>query len=134
MIEVNYLGVLFAGVFSMILGSIWYGPLFGKTWIKLMNFNKKDLEEAKRKGMGKSYFLMFMGTLATAMVISFLFKISNIQDPLVGAFYGIVFWIGFVGPVTMGSMLWEKKSFKLWMLNSVYNIINLSVMAAIISF
>ena len=36
MLEVNYLAVLIAGIVPMIVGAIWYGPLFGKRWLGYM--------------------------------------------------------------------------------------------------
>lgn len=36
MVPVNYLAILVAAVLSMVLGFLWYGPLFGKEWTKLM--------------------------------------------------------------------------------------------------
>ena len=34
----------------MIVGSIWYGPLFGKIWIKLSDVSHEQLESVKKKG------------------------------------------------------------------------------------
>lgn len=39
--SINYLAVLIAAVASMIIGFLGYGPLFGKAWMRLMNFDKK---------------------------------------------------------------------------------------------
>ncbi len=35
-IEVNYLAIIVGAVFSMILGAIWYGPIFGKKWMEII--------------------------------------------------------------------------------------------------
>mgnify|MGYP001090013640 CR=1 FL=1 len=32
--RVNWIAVVLGGVFSMILGFLWYGPLFGKLWLR----------------------------------------------------------------------------------------------------
>ena len=34
--EVNLLAVLAAGIVPMVVGALWYGPLFGKRWLELM--------------------------------------------------------------------------------------------------
>ena len=54
-VDINYIAVVGAAVAAMVIGFLWYGPLFGKQWTKLMNFDKKKIDEAKRKGMGKIY-------------------------------------------------------------------------------
>lgn len=34
-VDINYLAVIAAGVASMVVGSLWYGPLFGRKWVAL---------------------------------------------------------------------------------------------------
>ena len=40
-------------------------------------------------------------------------------------------WLGFIAPVTLGSVLWEMKSWKLWILNNAYYLVVLVVMGLI---
>ena len=47
--QVNYLAVLVSAIAMIVLGFIWYGPLFGKIWTKEMGWTKADMEEAKKK-------------------------------------------------------------------------------------
>ncbi len=65
MVHVNYLAVLISAVASMIIGSIWYGPLFGKMYMQIMGMDKLSPEEqtAMKKSMGVSYFLQFIASL-----------------------------------------------------------------------
>ena len=42
-------------------------------------------------------------------------------------------WLGFVAPVTLGSVLWEGKSPKLWVLNNGYYLVSLIVMGVILA-
>ena len=53
-LEVNYLAVLVAAIVNMVVGALWYSPLlFGKAWMKLTGFNKKQLKKAKEKAKKK---------------------------------------------------------------------------------
>jgi len=38
MIEVNYLAVFIATIASFVFGWLWYGPLFGKAWMRMMGY------------------------------------------------------------------------------------------------
>ena len=38
----------------MVIGFLWYGPVFGKMWIHLMDFTSEHMEAAKTKGMSYS--------------------------------------------------------------------------------
>src|SRR5688572_1633570 len=68
----NYLAILVAAVAGMAVGFFWYGPLFGKIWVKLSGFTKEDMEKAQAKGMTKTYVLVI--PLACAFSISSLVK------------------------------------------------------------
>ena len=62
MVDVNYLAVLACGVVAMILGFLWYGPLFGKKWSQLMGWGEMtpELMAEKQKGARKGYAISFV--------------------------------------------------------------------------
>jgi hypothetical protein len=137
MITINYLAVAACGVLSMGLGTLWYGPLFGKPWMKMMGISKGEMNAETKKAMMKSYSLMFAGSLITAFVFAHVldsFAIaqgtSGISAGLMGGFW---MWIGFMAPVTLGSTLWEGKPWKLFAINSGYNLVFLMLSGVILS-
>ncbi len=138
-VSINCWAVLVCGVVSVVLGSIWYGPLFGKMWIHEMGFDKmsESEREAAKKGMMKSYVLSFIGALVMAFVLahSLLFaesylKISGISAGLQAGFWS---WFGFIAPVTMGNVLWGRSSWKLWFVSNGYQLIALLVYGVILA-
>jgi hypothetical protein len=135
--DVNYLAVLVAAIISMVLGFLWYGPIFGKKWIALMNFTPASMEAAKAKGMAKSYALMVLGSLLMAYILShnLVFGSSYLgtEGVVAGLNVGFWNWLGFVVPVTMGSVLWEGKSWKLWWLNVGYYLVSMLLMGIILA-
>ena len=42
---INFWAVLVAALSSFVIGSLWYGPLFGKTWMKLNGLTDENLKE-----------------------------------------------------------------------------------------
>lgn len=136
-VPINYLAILVCGIVSMFVGYLWYGPLFGKTWMALMGMKMEMMTEAQKKGMSKSYFMMFVGSLVMAYVLSYnLFfaatylKVSGVSAGFMSAFWN---WLGFIAPVTLGSVLWEGKSWRLWFLNNSYQLVTLLIMGAILA-
>ncbi|MBT6774982.1 DUF1761 domain-containing protein [Candidatus Woesearchaeota archaeon] len=123
---VNYLAVLVAAVVAFLLGFIWYGPLFGKIWMKLSGM--PDVKPKKKDMMLRS-----LGGLASYIVMAYvlarIFDLINVVALSEGLWVGFLAWLGFVGTITFGSFLWEKKPFNLWLLNNVYNLISLLIMA-----
>lgn len=141
MVPTNLLAVLLCGLLSMVLGSLWYGPLFGKPWMKMMGFHQSDIDAAKKKGfvgsgMAKSYSLMLVGSLLTAFVLSHLITFAELYFAKPGVETGLLTaagtWLGLIAPVTMGSVLWENKSWKLWLLNNGYQLCYLLIASVIL--
>ena len=136
-VPINFIAVAGAAVASMVIGYLWYGPLFGKKWIALSGFTQEQMNAAKQKGMTKQYALMFVGSLVMAYVLahalvfaSAYLKVNGVSAGLMAGFWN---WLGFVAPVTLGAVLWEGKSPKLWVLNNGYYVVTLLLMGVILA-
>ncbi len=137
-IVINYWAVLLCVVMSIVLGSLWYGPLFGKQWMRLAGIQKPEsMTPAIKKSMIQSYVIMAVGSLFMAFVLAhFLFYASaftrmvGIEAGLQGSLW---VWLGFVAPVTIGSVLWESKPWKYWFITAGYYLVSLSIMGVILS-
>ena len=134
-ISVNYLAVVLAAVANMALGFLWYGPLFGKSWQRMMGFTAESM-----KTMAMTPFAAmvggFVGALVMAFVLAHVIVLGNafygtggVSSALMGGFWS---WFGFLVPVTAGSFLWEGKSAKLWVLNAGYWLVAILLMSAIL--
>lgn len=136
-IPINYLAVLAAAITSMIIGALWYGPLFGKLWLSLSGMTDEKIQEAKSKSMTKLYILAFLGSLVMSYVLThslvFAASYTSTRGIAAGLMVGFWNWLGFVAPVTLGVVLWEGKPWKLWLLNNAYYLVTLSVMGVILS-
>ena len=138
MAPVNIWAVIVAAIVMFVIGGIWYGPVFGKQWMKLVGKSQADIDAAKMSGMGKSYVLMFVGSfimcfvLAGSIVNAVHFRLPQLGGVGWGIHMAFWTWLGFVAPVTLGSVLWENKSWKLWFLNNGYYLLSLLVAGLII--
>lgn len=131
MIEsINPLAVVTAAVISFIVGSLWYSPfLFGKHWAKLVGIKKT------KKGMNYGWmrFLVYFAMMVvTSFVIShaLLFTaVTTVAEALVVSFW---IWLGFVAPITLGGILWEKKPITLFVLNNTFNLLSLCIISTVL--
>lgn len=93
--QINYLAVTVAAVSAFVLGGLWYGPLFGKAWMRASGLSSEDVQ----KGHG-----------ATVFVISFLWA-------LLGALFFAMFLgeapaLAFATAVGFGTgLIWIAGSF-----------------------
>ncbi len=136
--EVNFLAVLACGVVSMVIGSLWYGPLFGKPWMAMTGIKKPDVITPEiKKSMAKSYSLMFVGSLVMAFILSHILEFASVYTKTYGITAGVVCglwtWLGFVAPATIGSVLWDGKPWKLWFINAGFFLIQLPVFGVILA-
>ena len=116
----------------MILGWLWYGPLFGKKWMAGMKIDPKKMKAAG-KSAGKSYAGMIVSSLLTFFVLSKLlssFAVATLHSTLLFAFW---VWLGFVVPIQFGSVLWEGKPSSVFFINVAYNFFNLLVGASLLT-
>jgi hypothetical protein len=134
LIAVNYLAVLGTAVVAMVLGALWYSPLlFGKAWMRLSGMSEEALKAAKEKGMGKTYTLNFVAVLVTSFVLAQFLGHLGVVSALDGANVAFWLWLGFFAPVMLGSVLWENKSWSLYVLNVAYYLVSLVVMGVILA-
>ena len=133
-VDINYWAILVSAVASFILGYLWYSPLlFGKPWMKMMGFTHQSMEEAKKKGMVKLYLGNFIATLIMVYILSHFVDYAQAKTITDGLQLGLWVWLGFIATLLFGSLLWEGKPFKLFLINSGYRLVELLIIASILS-
>lgn len=130
--SINYLAVLVSGIAAWGLGTLWYsGILFGKSWQKELGFTDEYIKEGNMPVIfGSSLVMMIIMALGMAMLISG--HGENEIDWMSGMFHGLYIGVFFVGTSMAINMLYQRKSFKLWAIDGLYQILFLAVMGAIL--
>jgi hypothetical protein len=160
--EMNYNVLFLAALVPMIIGFVWYGPLFGNAWMKEMGFTKESLAGTNMvKTLIISYvfslfiafFLMFVvihqsgvySTLAgepgfnekAGEGFAFFQDFMNIYGDRFrtfghGALHGVITSIAFVLPILSILALFEKKTFKYVAINAGYWMLTLAIMGGVV--
>ena len=130
---INYLAVVVAAIATFVLGFLWHGPLFGKLWLQWSGFTQKQIDESKKKGMCKTMVVAFLTTLVMAYVLAHFVDYLEATTVTAGMTTGFWLWLGFVGTVQLNSVLWEQKPFKLYALNTGYQLVSLLMMGTILA-
>lgn len=116
----NYLSVFVTTVVAFVIGALWYSPLlFGDAWKKLLKIkvSKKEMEAAM-KGMWKVLIGGFFVTLILVFMLDLFMNFLNVVTLSQGVLLGFLIWLGFLATTMFNIVLYEKKPFKLYLINA----------------
>jgi hypothetical protein len=129
-VHVNFLAVLVAALANYVIATIWYAVLFSGVWKKLTGISEM-------KPMPMNIILVFIGSLVMSFVLVHSIVFGNYYTNMSGAAGGLMggffSWLGFIAPVTLTNVLYEKRSWKLWLLDNAFWLVSLLVMGTILS-
>jgi hypothetical protein len=130
-VTINYLAVLIAGIIAMPIGAVWYGPLFGKQWMKEHGFTaeelKKNFNPAKIYSIAAVSHIIIAYTLARLMGYLDAYSVSGFLHV---AFFS---WLGFLFLPMFINSLFARKTLKLLFIESLYFLVYFLVAAFLIS-
>jgi hypothetical protein len=138
-IHISWTAVLVSVVANFILGFIWYTPLFGKAWAKENGYdtNMKPAPGELAKGMT----FMIIGNFFLAYVFAhniaaWGYVPGTKEAPIFASIISstVFTWLGFYLPVDLGTVAWERKSWKLFGINTGYHFMMLLVASIIINY
>ncbi len=111
----------------MLIGMLWYGPLFGNIWLRALGKKASEM-----KGTGSIYGFSFLSALLMAFILSQFITMTGMKTIEGGMMIGVWAWLGFVATTHVLPSLYEKRSWTLYMLNIGYILAVLLSMGAII--
>ena len=129
--EVNWIAILVAGLVPMIVGALWYGPLFGKRWLALTGFTEAEL--TKDFNPLKTYGVSFLFALVTAWVLAQLLAASGGGGVWAAVHVTLLAVVGFVAPLGHQSVAFERRKSGLVGLNVAYNLVAIGGQAVVIA-
>lgn len=137
MYELNILGTVLAAIAAFMLGWAWYSnALFGKTWRRLSGVSEEQhLEMSKNKArMWKVMSLYFVSLLILAGFISYF--LNTLLVVSIGEAWKLMacVWFGVALPATIGSVLWERRSWTFYAINVFYTLGSMLLISAVLLF
>ena len=135
---INIIAILVAVAANFVLGFLWYTPLFGKAWAKELGLDTSIKPTGGE--MARGMISMVIGNFFLAYVFAHniaawsyvpgteeMSVFSNIMSST------IFTWLGFYLPVDIGVVMWERKSWKLFGINTGYHFMMLLVASIILT-
>jgi hypothetical protein len=117
-IQVNWIAVILGGVFNMLVGSLWYGPLFGKLWLKVIGKKQEDIQSS-----ATMYLLPLAASLVASYILAVLIAGLGITLWWQGLIMGIVVWLGIGATATFTTGTFEDVPRGAWALFALYQLV-----------
>lgn len=117
--SINWLALFLVVILHQVLGFFWYGPLFGKAWLKEVGKKMEDL----RPGNNVTS-LSILSSVVLGFMMANVVGWAGVSTTMGGAEVGLLVWLGFVGATSLLNVAFEGRSQKLWTINNAYYLLN----------
>jgi len=133
-VEINVLALLAAMASYTAIGFVWYGPLFGSMWMKLVGLTKQDTKKAGSLPLVAG---IVLGFIQAFVLRHFIVYASNYyptySESSVGMLTAVWAWVGFVLPALGTAYLFALRRKKLLAIDALYNFVALAAMGLILA-
>jgi hypothetical protein len=127
--QMNIWAVLVAALSAFLIGGLWYSPaVFGKAWMRENNLTEEELQKSNG---AKIYLVAFILVIVAAINLAMFMGPED--KPEMGALWGFLAGFGWVATFVGTHYLFERKSFKLFLINAGYSVVALTLMGVIIA-
>ena len=128
--KTNYPAVVVSAIAYWLLGAVWFGVVFGKPWMALEHITEEQARSMPNPWL--PYVISILLNLLIAFVLAQLCTWRSANTASRGAALGILVWIGFVGPITYTTYMYEMRPSALFAINEFYPLVGLCLMGAIL--
>lgn len=125
-LNVNLLAILVCTVVHMVLGFLWYGPIFGKMWLQAIGKTPEQLS-----GATQAYVVSGASSLVMAIAVGMLISAAQAQNVVAGITLAAVAGIGFIATTQMTTSAYESRNQTVTLLGIGYQVVGAIIMGAI---
>jgi hypothetical protein len=108
--------VLISAIIQWLLGALWYGLVFRKSWMALVGFDESHKPKNAALGMVSS----FVACVLLSFVIAHVVGWAGATTFTGGAKLGIICWLGFMAPPLFTQHIYENRRVNLFAINAAY--------------
>ena len=112
--DIPWLAVVVAAVANMVLGFLWFGPLFGKAWSKASGVDMENTDGASPT----MYAVPAIAALLAAIVLWNMMNAMGSTDVIGGIMTAFWAWLGFTALTSLTNAMFRGSGTTLWWLES----------------
>ncbi len=123
---INWLAVVVGVVVSNVVGFLWYGPLFGNTWLRIIGKKREDIEASP-----SMYAVTAVASLVTMVVLAMVIAAFGAETFVDGLVAGAVVFIGLGATATFVFTTFSGPPLGAWFLLAAYQLLVHGVMGGV---
>lgn len=129
--DISWIAVILAAAVAFVVGGLWYGPLFLKSWQREAGISDADMQ---RRHPAKVFGLAFLLQLFAAYILGHV--LATYGNPPAATDIMIAFGValGFIVTSFGVNYLFAAKSMKLFLIDGSYWVVTYSLMGAIFAY
>lgn len=126
--SINWWAVGACFVWSVVSGSIWFGPkTFFPAWWKAIGKKVSDPAD----GSPKVWILLMLGSLVQCVFVAVAIQVTGSKTLVSGLLTGLVIWAGIVAPAALVNKLFSAQ-IKAWVIETGAHLLNMLVFGALL--
>lgn len=131
--EINWLAIPLAGLITLFVGGLWYGPLCGKAWMQEVGLTEEQIKESGSPitPMVKSFFASLVLGVGLAIVI--IWSGMPPGDWAGGAVAGVLMAVLVVGGAIFPNYAFEDKTFRHFLIHLGNIVISMALIGAMLA-
>jgi hypothetical protein len=129
-IPLNWMPMLIAAAIRVILGMLWYSPIaFGPSFMRLTNCSEEEMKARLPAALASD----LVGALIMTFILAHAVYYAGVTSWATGAAVGLFNWLGFIAVTHFSLVMFEKRPFRLFLINNGYQALSLAAMGAVLA-
>ena len=129
-LNVNFLAIFVGAIIQMLLGFLWYGPLFAKPWMALRGWTQERIQASNPNPV--IYLVPFVGSLVAGFALALLIHAANMGTLVGGAGLGLLAGIGIIVPAFASNYTFSSHPLKLFLIDAGYYLVASIIIGALL--
>lgn len=120
--KINYPAVIVAAIVHFVIGGLWYGVIFGNTFLKIVQWTPEQIAKVQAESHWSQYLIAFITSLVLCYILAHFIQYTGAKGAAGGMQTAFWLWLGFVVTTQLPTVVFEQRKVGLYLLNVGYQL------------
>jgi len=132
--KIKYPAVIVATLVHFFLGGLWYSPLlFGNKFLQFINWSPQKIQQMESESHAKELVIAFVMSLILVYILAHFVQYTKATNVMGGIQTAFWLWLGFVVTTHVPTVIFEGRSFGLFLINVGYQFVGCALAGVILA-